>query len=504
MNTTMAKKQSAKKYTFYRFRFWIGYGMLILAVIGLLSIAVAYVPGGMNESEQTSALKSASLNLANPSSLLVSDLPYHALQKLSISLLGLSSLSVKLPSAAVAFITSIGLVLLLRRWFPARVSVITGGVAVTCAPFIFLAQQGTPAIMTLFWPVIILLLASISIRKGRSQYFTIPLLGVAAALSLYTPLSIFTLIALIVAGLLHPHVRYVVRRKIPKPLLILSILLGILTLLPLSYLIYTNPVLLSGLVIASGNLSFNLFENARLLLLQFADFSGQSTAVTQVIAPFFTASVSLLILAGVYRLIRYSKYTAQNYILMTWLFLLAPVALLNPDRPEILFIPLIILSGVGVGYILQYWYRLFPKNPYARAFGLLPLSVLIGGIMLTGSLRYFYSYHYNAPLATSTTQDLSLIKKEIDSTSLDNTPLLVVADDERPIYTLYKDTNKLTLRIVTSKEAKDQPESLENTTIIATRKSSLAQSDTPPERVVASQDATRPSDRLYIYKNIAK
>lgn len=500
----MAKKQSAKKYTFYRFRFWIGYGMLILAVIGLLSVAVAYVPGGLSELEQTSALKSASLNLAIPNSLLVSDLPYHALQKLSLSLLGLSSLSVKLTSAVIAFITSIGLVLLLRRWFPARVSVITGGVAVTSAPFIFLAQQGTPAIMTLFWPVVILLLASISIRKGRLQYFTIPLLGVAAALSLYTPLSVFTLIALLIAGLLHPHVRYVVRRKIPKPLLFLSVLLGIVALLPLCYLIYIDPVLLSALAISSGNLSLNLLENVRLLVLQFGDFSGQSTAATQVIAPFFTASVSLLILAGVYRLVRFSKYTAQNYILMSWLFLLAPIALLNPQRPEILFIPLIILSGVGVSYIMQYWYRLFPKNPYARAFGLLPLTVLIGGIMLTDSLRYFYSYHYSAPLTANITQDLSLVEHELGNLPQHSTSLLVVADDERPIYTLLKDTNKLSVRILTSKEANDESMHLNNMTIIATRKSSLAQSDVSPERIVASQDATRPSDRLYIYKNIAK
>lgn len=495
-------KQPAKKYTFYRFRFWIGYAMIGLALIGLLTLAATSVPGGLNAGEQASALKSASLNLKHPSSLLVTDMPYHALQKLSIALLGLSNLSVKLPSTLLAFITSVGLVLLLRRWFPSRVSVITGGIAVTSAPFIFLATQGTPAIMTVFWSVIILLLASWSVRGGKSAYITIPLLGIAAGLSLYTPLSVFTLLALIIGGLLHPHVRYVIRKKMSKPLLTLAVLLGILTLLPLAYMLYRTPVLMSGLVLASGTLSFDLLENLRLVALQFVDITGRSTQSTGLLAPFFTLAVGLMVLVGAVRLLR-QKHSAQNYILMSWLLLLVPVVLLNPRQPELLFIPLILLSGVGVAYIMQYWYQLFPNNPYARTFGLLPLTVLMGGLMLTGSLRYFYTFHYNPVLANNVSRDLELIADEYEKLSDTSQPLLAVAAHEHPLYQLYVDTNDLHLKVTTAVNATQLP-GHENADIIATRESDIVKVGTAPERIVASKDRSDTSDRLYIYKNTDK
>lgn len=497
-------KQPAKKYTFYRFRFLIGYSLLALAVIALLGLAVAYVPGGTSEAERTSALSSASIDLSQPASLLISDAPYHVLQKTSIELFGLSSISIKLPSALIAFLTSVGLVLLLRRWFSARVSVITGAVAVTCTPFIFLAQQGTPAIMTLFWPVVILLLANLSIRAGKLQYTAVPLLGIVAALSLYTPLSAVTLVALAVGGLLHPHVRYVMRRKLPRPLAILAILLGILVLLPLLYMIYRTPLLAGSIIAVDNTQSLNLIENLRIVLLQLGDVTGKSSTLTAVMAPFFAAPIGLIILVGAYRLIRHGKHTAQNYILMTWLLLLVPAILLNPSRPDVLFVPLIILFGVGMSFLLHYWYGLFPNNPYARLFGLLPLTVLIGGIMLNGSLRYFYSYHYSAPLVTTTSRDLSLVREEVEKAPKTSTPILAVAESEHAIYELLASSHNLSVDVVTSQKVATERAKKNNSLVIATRASDLVKSDAQPARITATGQSQQSSDRLYIYKNIEK
>lgn len=496
MNAKM-KEQPLKKFTFYRLRYWLGYSSIILAFIGIIALAVLYVPGGLNAAEETSALKSASLNLQEPLSLLVTDLPYHALQKLSFFLFGLSSISIKLPSALIAFLTGIGFVLLMRRWFAPGISVIVSGIAVSSTAFIFLAQQGTPAIMSLFWPVAIMLLASWSVRRKKYAPFALVGLGITAALSLYTPLAIFTLMALVIGGLLHPHVRYVVRKRLPAPLLTLALLLGVLLVLPLIYMIYRTPALLASIFLGTGGLEFNLLENTKLLVLQFGDITGAASAVTAVAAPFLILPTALIVIFGAVRLF-YARHTPQNYILSSWLILLIPVTLLNPQHPEILFIPLMLLAGVGVAHLLRYWYRLFPANPYARAFGLMLLVVLLGGLMTTGVLRYYTTYHYSPPSVAKISYDLPLLREQLRAISNHEQTALVVSERELPFYQLFIDTHEMPIKVTSSfsAAANDNRE-----VIIATKESEVVAQKRLPSYVVASRTATTPSDRLYVYKN---
>ena len=55
-------------------------------------------------------------------------------------------------------------------------------------------------------------------------------------------------------------------------------------------------------------------------------------------------------------------------------------------------------SSVGIETLMNEWYKLFPKNPYARGTGLVFISALIIVMVLGGSFRYVDGYqHY--PLA---------------------------------------------------------------------------------------------------------
>lgn len=496
MNAKM-KDQSLKKFTFYRLRYWLGYIIISLAFIGIIALAVLEVPGGLNAAEETSALKSASLNLREPLSLLVTDLPYHALQKISFFLFGLSSISIKLPSALIAFLTGVGFVLLMRRWFAPGISVIVSGIAIASAAFIYLAQQGTPAIMSLFWPVAIMLLASWSVSKHRFAPLALVMLGITAALSLYTPLAIYTLLALVIGGLLHPHVRYVVRRKIPTLLLTLATVLGILCLLPLLYMLYRTPELLASIFLSSSGFDVNPAQNIKLLALQFGDMTGASSAITSLSTPFFILPTSLIIIFGAVRLF-YARHTAQNYILSSWLILLIPVTLLNPLHPEILFIPLMLLAGVGVVHMLRYWYRLFPANPYARAFGLMLMVVLLGGLMTTGMLRYYNTHHYSPSTVAKISFDLPMLHDKLRQVDALEATALVVSDREMPFYQLYVDTHELPVNVTTSyRSAQEKGSEL----IIATKDSDIVSKNRTPTYVMASRSATTASDRFYVYKN---
>lgn len=498
----MAQKELRKKYISYRFRFWIGYGALLAALIGLLTFAVLRTPGGISATEEASVLRSAALTISNPESFLVADLPYHTLQKLSISLLGLTPLSVKLPSAFIALAASIGLVLLLRRWLQPRTSVIAGAIAITSTPFIFLAQQGTPAIMTIFWPVAIILFAMWGAQQSKLRHIAPPILAVMLGLSLYTPLMGYVVLALGVGSILHPHVRYMTRRHVPRPVIGLSILLATLTVLPLLYTIWKTPLTVSEMFIAGGNWHIDYLHNLTQLGLRFGDILGSSIAQTGELAPYLTLATILMAGAGVFHLIK-QYHSTQSYVLIAWFLLALPVAALNPQQPEILFVPLMLLTGVGVAFILESWYKLFPSNPYARAFALLPLAILIGGIMITGAARYFYLYHYNSGLASQSSHDLLLAHNELKNDDKKLIKFLVVSPQELPIYQRYIGTNKLNVQLSTESDLNKLTTS-DRVRILATKQSELVKSSRIPERVIASRLMQSDSDRLYIYKNTVK
>ena len=115
----------------YRWRYWIGYGTVAIGLIAVLIFAGLYAPGGISSQEMQSVIKSSSVKLTDFGSLTTTNLPYHLLQHLSLTLFGVSILSIKLPSIILAFLSAIGLVLLLRLWFKPRIAVLASLIAIT-------------------------------------------------------------------------------------------------------------------------------------------------------------------------------------------------------------------------------------------------------------------------------------------------------------------------------------------------------------------------------------
>src|SRR5690606_31304280 len=125
----------------------------------------------------------------------------------------------KLPSVILGLLSLVGIILLLRHWFHTNVAVISALIAITTSQFIFSSQDGTPTIMYVFMPTWLLLLALKASRQIDRRSLWELLLVAALALSLYTPLSVYVILALVSATLLHPHLRYIVRRLSRRKLL---------------------------------------------------------------------------------------------------------------------------------------------------------------------------------------------------------------------------------------------------------------------------------------------
>ena len=417
----MSKKFNITTSFLYKWRYFIGYGTIFILLAGLLFVAGFLIPGELSASEERALITSQQLEVTELWRSVPINAPFHILQHFSLELFGATILGIKLPSLILGIITAISMIFLLRRWFTPGVAVLAAAIAITTGQFLFVAQQGSAGIMYLFWPTVLLLLATLVANRLRYARLWQFLCLTVAALSLYTPLGIYVILALASAILLHPHLRHIVYR-LPNGYLAVCTVFSMALLTPLALTVISDPsygLRLLGVPSQWPDLLANLQQ------LGNKYFGFMSLGSTSALLPVFSLSSMLLILYGLYRSIHTSQ-TVQSYVVLAWMVLLIPVLVINPSFTSIIFVPLFLLLASGLEGMLRRWYRLFPRNPYARVAGLLPLIVLVSSMMMFGLERYSYGYQYAPDIVNNFSKDILLIPE---------TDKLVVSPDQFELYT---------------------------------------------------------------------
>jgi hypothetical protein len=205
--------------------------------------------------------------------------------------------------------------------------------------------------------------------------------------------------------------------------------------------------------------------------------------------PFLGLGSIALILIGIWQLFKI-RYTARSYTLTAWIILLIPILIINPMYTSITFVPLLLLLASGLSYLLSYWYRMFPRNPYARFVGLVPLAVLVGGLVVTGLDRYFDGYRYDPETASSFNRDLTLFNTKIRGQYITR---LVVTMDEKPFYDAVARYGGKSNPIIVTTNAPLKGE-------FAATKSAHTVVVLSPTRIITT-DVSKDSDRFYLYKH---
>ncbi|MDB5176474.1 MAG: conserved rane protein of unknown function [Candidatus Saccharibacteria bacterium] len=475
----------------YRFRYQIGYGLIIISFIALLIVAGLYVPGGLSGAEVKNFVQTSSMDLQNISTLAIPNLPFYAAQRLSLELFGPTEFAFKLPSLICAFIAGIGAVLLLRRWFRPNIAVLATVIMITTGQFLYVAQSGVASITYIMWSVWLLLTATMITSSPRHKRFWKILFFIVVPLSLYTPLSVYLVLAIASAGLLHPHVRYVVRRM-SRIHLLFFILGSIIIAAPLVYLVIKNPTLGATLLGAPDKWPPDVLANGATLLQQYLNFVTPQSGT--LIMPILGLGSIALIILGAWQLFKI-RYTARSYTLTAWIILLIPVLLINPTFISVTFVPLLLVLASGLSFLLRYWYRLFPKNPYARFVGVVPLTILVGGLVISGLDRYFDGYRYDPETTSSFNHDLELFNDNLRAKS---GVVIVVSANEKPFYNAIASYKKNVLgatipSVIVRTSTPDTGE------FAATKAAHTNITGVAAKQIITTDDRFD-SDRFYIYK----
>ncbi|MDO4759623.1 MAG: glycosyltransferase family 39 protein [Candidatus Saccharibacteria bacterium] len=475
-------KLTISKLFLYKHRFLLGYLLLGLAFFSTLFLLPLIAPNGLSTSEMESAVTSHQLNLQSLSHGNIVDLPYHTLQKYSIRFLGLSSYSIKLPSIIIGGILGLLFVLLLNRWFKSNVAIIASILAVLSSTFLYLVGSGTPLIMLVFWPALLLWLGSKIQGKTKPKPLYCFFFAVSLLLSLFTPYLIYLAIFILLYVLFHPHLRFTVK-SLPKLPLILTTILIFTGVGALLFISLRHPTTLGTLLFTSDFSLRSFFNNLNSALLPF--FSWTGTIASTFLSPLIGLASLALAITG---LISTAKgfFASRNSIASYLILYTILISGLNPNSAVLLILPLAILMAHGIRYILTKWYGLFPENPYARIFAILPISIFLG-IMITSDLSHFiFGYRYNPPVANQFTADLSLIKRHLPA----GTTLLIPAGTLE--YDFYKILEQQGQLVVTS----NTPTTA--TTSLASLGKWPTHLDYQPDRIITSSKSSN-SDRIYLY-----
>ncbi len=405
------KKLIISKLFLYRHRFAIGFIVLGTAYVALLFGLPLLAPGGLSEAEMQSATNSYNLHLDAVFKGDIVDLPYRALQKLSIMTFGLTVYAVKLPSIIIGLMLGGLLILLLNRWFKSNVALLASILAVLSASFLYLAGSGTPLIMLVFWPTLLLWLGSKiqGVTKPKPLYCFV--FAFALLASIFTPHLIYLALFIVLFAFLHPHLRFTIK-TLPTLPLVLTIFIILLGLSALVMSAFIHPEIIAELLLAPNFSIATFWDNIQKAFLPF--FAWSTALESPFLSPFVgLASVALAVIG----LLSTAKgfFASRNSIASCLIVFTIILSGLDPQSAILILLPIAILIAHGLRYILDKWYDLFPDNPYARISAIFPIGLFLGIMIIGGISHFIFGYRYVPMVADEFNADIELISDNLET-----------------------------------------------------------------------------------------
>lgn len=485
-------KLRPSNYFLYKHRFVIGYFLLAITFLSLLFFLPLITPNGLSNTEINSAIHSHKLTYHTVLNGNFIDLPYHLLQKIALKIFGFTPYAIKLPSILLGGILCFLFILLLNRWFKNNTAIIASIITVLSSSFLFISGNGTPLIMTVFWPTLLLWLGSkIQGSKNLSLawYF---LFIFSVLLASLTPYMIYLIFFIFLFSLLHPHLRFTVK-NLPHSLLIIILLLVLTGFSYIGFSLTKHPDTLQALLFSQDFSPQKYLENLRLAFLPF--LAWNSIIESFFLAPQISLPSFAIAMIGLFSTFK-GFFASRNSIALSLIIFTVIISGFRTDFAILLILPLSILIAHGLRYIINKWYDLFPENPYARIFGILPISLFLF-LMISSDLSHFITgYRYIPPVSNQFTKDLTILRQNLNNQSkifvkshTTQHELLLAIKENRPLL-----GKSLDFEIITK-----DPNVLPSSTLFYTLGKLEKTENLVLKKIITSEKAQN-ADRLYLYQ----
>lgn len=403
------KERTLKSIVLYNYRYVFAYILIFVFAFYFLCWRLGSLLPGLSQPELIAATRSSSLE----SFIQLPLYPLHSLlQWISLHVLGVTSISIRLPSIILAATTALLLYILLKKWFGKVTAQLATTLLLSADWFLYIARLGTGGIEFSLW-FVLLIFSLMKLIEKKTNWLL--MYGIGSTMLLFIPYGIYavitTTVCMFACGMFRKRVAE--SKSIIKALSVLSIVVGLIlvTLLSIRDTEFLKSILGITAIPSVGEYMKNFVINSSGVAILWPDNNPLLGPSGVFLVRYFEFVFMLfgLVMLWMTRVNRLSIVILANAVV------LAIVSGLNPGSRggSLLIVPAAIFMTAGIRHFIHRWQRTFPRNPYAKVTLLVPLILLV----TTTTLLHYQSYFILWPRQTAThtifNSDFKLIKKEL-------------------------------------------------------------------------------------------
>lgn len=296
----------------------------------------------------------------------------------------------RLVSVLVGVIAVYSLYCILKRWYTRRVAVLSSILFASSTLVLYAVRSATPDVNYLLFLPLLAIGLWLQVTKQRKAALFILL--TVLSLTVYIPGFIwFAIVVMIWHG--KRLARVIGRASLGTKALCFA-LVGVL-LLPAIISLAMHPrelLSVAGLPTELQTLSQYVIHAKDSVLAIFWQHGAASPSQWLLGTPILDIITIALVVLGIYSL-RFESKLRRSQVQLGALLGFSVLVLFHGLVPlSSLLPPLYLLAGGGIAFMLQQWFAVFPRNPFARSLALALITVAVIGAAYYHTYRYYQAW----------------------------------------------------------------------------------------------------------------
>ncbi len=391
------------------------------------------------------------------------------LQAIFVYAMGNTILALRIAPALFGVLSVIVIFFATKEWFSRRTALITAFLFAISPWVVTIQRDGFRASLVPLFIGLVMLFGAKAYKTNKAIFYV--LAGISLGLGFYTYTAFAMIITAIFGGAIY---MLIFRRKWLGEhwkKLVLSLVVFGLVMTPLIVTTLKDP---GGSTARTGGTSFlnkdlnngqpipTLLSGTAKTLLQYHYVGDANNRHNLAGQPLLNLFVGIMFLLGL--IICLTNFNKPRYALLLAVFgsMLLPALLTAEGLPHALrsigtAVPVYILAGVGVNYLLFIWYRTFPINKLARTFGLVIVCVLLGLSLVLAYRQYFVAWAQDPKTYEAYNEGSVTIAKYLITSQQNNTANYIVMGGYEANPIQYLTHKKLKYQLLSSQELAELP-----------------------------------------------
>jgi hypothetical protein len=284
------------------------------------------------------------------------------------------SIAFRLLGSAVLSVTIMALFYAIKRWHSLRIALLTVGLFVCNSVVRSISRSATDLSFMFVWMIFIAFI--LWARYTKSTRLLPLFVSIASLIMLYIPGAVW--FVLVLGFIYRKRVREILS-GIKKKYLAIGIGVALISLSPLILTIIKDITVLRQLLLIPEQLVVSdMPTNTLRLPSAFIYKMPDNPALTVGRLPILDAVSAAFAILGVYNYRSYLKWDRTGMLLIVGAVSLLLASFGALTKMIVLTIPFVfMLISSGISYVLEIWYGVFPRNPFARLFGSLTITTLV-------------------------------------------------------------------------------------------------------------------------------